>query len=574
MEARRIAGAVVVVVHGGQVVFAEGFGDADVATGRAMTPETPLRIGSITKLLTALAAMQLVETGQLDLDREVNDYLDVTIPQADSSPITMRRLLSHRTGLEDRRGGIGAWSGDRPALGPFLARHLPPRLVQNPDVIAYANVNATLAAYAVERASGERFESYLETHIFERLGLTHTTARQPLPGHLQSVVASGYVRSDLPPTPVSMAAATIYEVGSTGVVASGADMGRLMLAFLEDEPRVVSRASLDAMMTSQTRVGRGTIGLGLYSPLAAGGNAFIGHDGDTGGFHSTLALLPERTFGVFAAYNSDGLPNALSPAAELLQQMSDRFFADAAIVSAAMPGGDISGTYQPARRVDSNLFTLRSLFEQLTIGRAARAPTIRPAMLPFGTPMDETGPNRFRWAGREVSFVQNGSSVAMQVGAPVAQLVQVSWWQSAGIVLPVVLTSLIVAAAAVIVWAVGVLRRGAGVADVPSRRLRAATRSALLLHVVAIGSAFWLVLWGWPLVAISSPVVSPVALGIYAAAWTATALTPVVLWHCTRLVSTSPGLGPAIRESLLALIVVVLTAFSLLWRVAGTTLAF
>jgi CubicO group peptidase (beta-lactamase class C family) len=156
LETRRIAGAVVVVVQDGKAVLSEGYGYAEVATRRAMASDTPVRIGSVTKMLTALAVMQLVEAGTLDRDRDINEYLDVTVPSTGDLPLTLRRLLSHRTGLEDRRGGIGAWSGARPPLRAFVAGHVPPRLDQHHDLVAYSNVNATLAAYAVEQASGER----------------------------------------------------------------------------------------------------------------------------------------------------------------------------------------------------------------------------------------------------------------------------------------------------------------------------------------------------------------------------------------------------------------------------------
>jgi CubicO group peptidase (beta-lactamase class C family) len=575
LDTRRIAGAVVVVVQDGKAVLSEGYGHAEVATRRAMASDTPVRIGSVTKMLTALAVMQLVEAGRLDLDRDINEYLDVTIPSIGDSPVTLRRLLSHRTGFEDRRGGIGSWSGARPSLSAFVAGHVPPRLDQHQDLVAYSNVNATLAAYAVERASGETFEAYLAKHLFAPLGLLRTTAMQPPPASLRSLVASGYVQSDRPPTPVSMAAATIYEVGSTGVVASGDDMGRLMIALLDADPRIVSRASLDMMMTTQASVGRGTIGLGVYSPLGAGNNSFIGHDGDTGSFHSTLALLPQRRFGIFASYNSDGLPRTLPPAAELLQQIADRYFAnDEGLPSADLPGGEVSGTYQPARRVDSNVFRLRSLFEQLTVRAVQDALTIRPAVLPFDAAMERRGANLFRWAGREISFNRVGGSVVMQLGSPVLQFVQVRWWESAGFVLRAVLLGLIVALVALSVTGAGVLRRRAVAGDALTRRLRAVTRSALLLHVIAIASAFWLVLSGWPLAAMSSPVVIPFALGVYAAAWAAAALTPLALWHCARLMTTGAGLWRVSVESMLALVVVMLTAFSLYWRIAGTSLEF
>jgi CubicO group peptidase (beta-lactamase class C family) len=318
VERRRIAGAVVTVVKDDAVVLTKAYGLADIAQRRAMDPDALVRIGSVTKLLTALAVMQLVEHGALDLDRDVNTYVDFVVPTpVGRPPVTLRRLLSHQTGFEDRRGDIGALRGGRLPLGAYLARHLPPFLEQNDGVVAYSNYNAALAAYIVERVSGEAFEQYLADHVFMPLQMVDTTAQQPPPAALQRRLSTGYVRSDVPPTAVSTASATIYEVGSTGIVTSATDMGRLLVALLDPDPRILSRRSLETMMTGQARVARGMMGLGVYSPLGEGGNPFVGHDGGTGAFRSTFALLPERRFGVFASYNTAGLAASVAAPSEL-----------------------------------------------------------------------------------------------------------------------------------------------------------------------------------------------------------------------------------------------------------------
>ena len=241
LERRRIAGAVVVLVKDDAVLLDEGYGFADVAARRPMDRLTPMRIGSVTKLLTALAVMQLVDEKRLSLDEDVNRYLDFTVPNpAGHAPVTLRRLLSHQTAFADRIGGIGTTSSQATDLGSFLATRVQPRLRQHDDVIAYANYNAALAARIVERVSGQRFDRYLDARIFKPLGMTRTTAVQPAPASLQ--VSAGYVRADAPPTRVSMAADTILEAGSTGVVTPGADMAQLLRALLNPAPSLLSRA--------------------------------------------------------------------------------------------------------------------------------------------------------------------------------------------------------------------------------------------------------------------------------------------------------------------------------------------
>ena len=99
---RNIAGAVVSVVKDGQVLFQKGYGYADVEEKKAVLPDQTLfRPGSISKLFTATAVMQLVEQGKLDLDRDVNDYLDFPIPKTYAEPVTLRQLLTHTGGFQE-----------------------------------------------------------------------------------------------------------------------------------------------------------------------------------------------------------------------------------------------------------------------------------------------------------------------------------------------------------------------------------------------------------------------------------------------------------------------------------------
>jgi CubicO group peptidase (beta-lactamase class C family) len=576
IEKRKIAGAVVTMVRDGAVVISKGYGVAEVATRRPMTSATLVRIGSITKTFTALAVMQLVEAGKLDLDRDINQYLDFTIPTPPGRvPVTLRRLLSHQAGFEDRPGDIGALGAQRLPLGPYLARHMPPRLSQRDDIVAYSNYNAALAAYVVERTSGQQFEQYVDEHIFRPLQMTRTTAVQPVPEGFLPHVSSGYVLSDQPPSPVSMAAATIYEVGSTGIVTSGDDMGRLMIALLNSNSRPVSPAAVQTMMTTQARVPRGVVGLGFFSPLGSGGNTFIGHDGGTGGFQSTMALLPQARFGVFASYNSEGMPARVAAAGELLARVSDRYFAGVPRPGRNSPNGDVSGVYQFTRRVESNLYRLRSLFDQAAVRADARSLTLRPAMLPFGEPLNEIEPGLFRWSGVDVSFEGSGPTATMQLGSAVGQFVRVPWWTSAGLVVPTVVGCVVIGTTTLLMWPIRRFRRSRAHLDEPTRRLAALVRLSLLLDILAIGAALWLVLWGRPLVALSSPIVAPLALAIYAAAWAGVMLTPLAAWHAVRLVRRGVGdLWTRGKETGLVLIHAILVTFCLYWRIAGTTLAF
>ncbi|HET6326325.1 MAG TPA: serine hydrolase domain-containing protein, partial [Planctomycetaceae bacterium] len=132
LESKHIAGAVVAVVVGDKLVFSKGYGYADVETGRPVDPQTTLfRIASVSKLFTWTAVMQLVEEGKLDLDADVNVYLKgtgVQIPPAFGKPITLKNLLTHSAGFEDRPIGLFAHQPSDKPLAESLKNDIPARV--------------------------------------------------------------------------------------------------------------------------------------------------------------------------------------------------------------------------------------------------------------------------------------------------------------------------------------------------------------------------------------------------------------------------------------------------------------
>src|SRR5215472_7255034 len=147
-----IAGAVVVVVKDGKVLLEKGYGFSDIKTRAPVDPSRTLfRPGSISKLFTWTAVMQLVEQGKIDLDRDVNDYLDFQIPASFPKPITMRNLMTHTAGFEEHYKGVGI---DDPArllpLRTALIVSLPSRIYPPGEVSAYSNYGAALAGYIVQ----------------------------------------------------------------------------------------------------------------------------------------------------------------------------------------------------------------------------------------------------------------------------------------------------------------------------------------------------------------------------------------------------------------------------------------
>ena len=198
-----IAGAVVVVVKDGQILTERGYGYADVKAEKPVDPKTTLfRPGSVSKLFTWTAVMQQVEAGKIDLDADVNKYLDFKIPERNGKPITMRNLMTHTPGFEEAIKHLFVQDKTRfKKLGPYLKIWTPNRIYDAGEQAAYSNYGAALAGYIVERVSGEPFDDYVAHHIFQPLGMTHSTFDQPLPANLAPDMAKGYPQASQDPKP-------------------------------------------------------------------------------------------------------------------------------------------------------------------------------------------------------------------------------------------------------------------------------------------------------------------------------------------------------------------------------------
>jgi CubicO group peptidase (beta-lactamase class C family) len=307
---KHVAGATVAVVRDGAVLLTKGYGWADVAGRRPVDPtRTLFRIGSISKLFTWTAVMQLVEEGRLDLQADINTWLDFRIPDTYPEPITLWHLLTHTPGLEE--DGRDLFTDDPARLEPmgvWLPAHMPKR-VRPPGVFSsYSNWGTAVAGYIVERVSGMPFDDYLEQRILGPLGMTQATARQPLPDALAADMSGGYGWEGGAYVPKPFENITgAAPAGSMS--ASAAAMARWMLAQLNEGElegaRILAPATLARMharaFTHDPRLPG--FGLGFYEK-SSHGLRIIGHGGDTRWFHSDMALIPEERLGVFVSYNT------------------------------------------------------------------------------------------------------------------------------------------------------------------------------------------------------------------------------------------------------------------------------
>jgi CubicO group peptidase (beta-lactamase class C family) len=374
IESGDIAGAVVVVVKDGQVLTQRGFGYADIAKRTPVDPETTLfRTGSVSKLTTWTAVMQLVEQGKLDLDTDVNEYLDFQIPGYDDKPITLRHIMTHTAGFEETvRRLISDSQGDMVPLETYVKQDLPARIFPPGEVPAYSNYATALAGYIVERASGQSFDDYVESRIFEPLGMTYSTFRQPVPERFAAHLSQGYGPGLNKPEKFEF----VVPAPAGSQSASGAAMAKFMIAHLEGG-RGLMKPETAAMMHDfelQTLPPLDGMALGFYRD-DVNGHRVIAHGGDTVYMHSNLDLFIDDGVGLFVAMNSDGKggsPRWLREA--LLARFADRYFpkslegepidAETAREHARM----MTGSYASSRGFETNFMSLLGLAGQEQIG--------------------------------------------------------------------------------------------------------------------------------------------------------------------------------------------------------------
>ena len=328
LHRENIAGAVVLVVKDGQILYEQGYGYADVEKKTLVSPSgTLFRPGSVSKLFTWTAVMQLVERGKINLDENVNTYLDFTIPNTFAKPITMRNLMTHTAGFEETEKDLVIQPGTAmPPLREYLVTHMPERVFAPGDTPAYSNYGATLAGYIVQRVSGLPFDEYIEKNIFAPLAMKHSTFRQPLPAALQPMMSDGYALASDKPKPFEM----ISVVPAGSLSATAEDISHFMFAHLQQgqyqEARILNPATVALMHSAQFAAHPllPHMCLGFYEE-SRNGHRIIGHGGDTQWFHSDLHLMPDENLGFFVSYNSAGR-DEIDARGALFQAFLDRYF--------------------------------------------------------------------------------------------------------------------------------------------------------------------------------------------------------------------------------------------------------
>ena len=499
-----VAGATVAVVKDGNILLAKGYGYADVAARKPVDPERTLfRAGSVSKLFTWTAVMQQLEQGKVDLDADINTYLDFKIPPRNGKPVTLRNLMTHTPGFDETiRALIIGSPKDVPTLDTALKHWVPPRVTDAGSTAAYSNYGAALAGYIVQRVSGMPFDDYIEQKIFAPLGMTQATFRQPLPERFQADMSKGYKVASGEPQPFELV--IVPPAGSLSI--SGTAMASFMIAHLQKgafgSGRILEEATAVKMHSTPNDMipPLNRMLLGFYENNI-NGHRVITHGGDTGWFHSELNLFIDDGVGIFVSLNSLGKDGAAGPIRTMLfKEFGDRYF------PAPLPQGSVdaktakehaqlmAGRYTFSRRVHTTFLSLLNLLGEVQVA-ADKDGTLTVDVLK-GTDeqpkkWQEIAP--FVWrnvAGEDrlAAQVENGRVTRFGYDEfPFMLFEPVPWWWSSGWLLPLWIGGLIVLGLTVIAWPISALvRRRYGVkyeltgADARAHRL---VRIAALLAV-------------------------------------------------------------------------------------------
>jgi CubicO group peptidase (beta-lactamase class C family) len=474
LKSYHIPGATVAVVADGELLFAKGYGYADLATHRPVVADRTLfRPASVSKLFAWTAVMQLVEKGKLDLDADVNEYLtDFKIPPAFGKPITLAHLMTHTPGFDETPTGVYvAGAEDLTPLATYVAANVPARVRPPGELPAYSNYGATLAGYIVEAVSGVPFERYVEENIFEPLGMGRSTFREPVPAALEPDVAVGYTFEDDVFKPHDFEWIEAYPAGSASATAT--DMARFMLAHLQDgrygSRRILGEAAAREMhrrlFTPDPRVNGWAHG---FMEMTLNGERVIWHGGDILYIHTALALFQEHGVGVFVSYNS---PDGRLARFDLLDAFADRYFPAAGEPAqepgpgAARAAARYAGSYMTSWGKFSGMWKLSVFFRSPTLRATPDGYLLAPGGLSRPTSRYlQVEPGTFRRVEADgtlrdiLAFAvdeRGRVKYAFFENNPTMMLIKVPWYRGASFHRFVLAVCLVLFLSAIFIWPVG-----------------------------------------------------------------------------------------------------------------------
>jgi len=315
MKGSRVHGVSIAVVQGGQTVHATGFGDD--GRGNDITPDTPFWIGSNTKSLTALAVMQVVEAGLVELDAPIQQYLPEfrVADAAASARITVRHLLIQTSGIA-RIDGVRAVAETMDETLPDVVAGMRDLVLNRPvgDSFEYANLNSVVLGLLVERITGQSWQQRVQTSIFDPLGMSRTFTSRELAGRHGLTATHRYAFG----FPIRTDGRHVEGLAPSGFVYSSAnDMARYLAMYTQggvlDEHRVLSEAGISSMLAPatngrtfslQSQAFTASYGAGWFVGPFGAANDARWHQGSLPHFSAWTVLLPDTDQAVVVLINT------------------------------------------------------------------------------------------------------------------------------------------------------------------------------------------------------------------------------------------------------------------------------
>jgi len=315
MAENQIPGLALSIVHDNEVVYTQGYGVTG-PDGTPVTSQTPFILGSTTKSFTALAVMQLVEAGEIDLDASIQTYLPwfALADPEEAKQITIRHLLTQTSGISALDGEKDMTSDDMSdtALEDNI-RGLGDISLNRPvgESHAYANTNYDILGLIVQTVSGQSYESYIEDHIYTPLEMANSyTSKTEAEANGMAVGHTYYFGS---PTVFDDAPHPRRKLPAGFLISSAEDLGNYLIAQLNEgrygDVQILSPDSIALMQQPAIEYGNNGESYAFgWRTKVVGGEPSVRHGGDTSNFHSDLAFSPNRGWGVAVVINYSGAP--------------------------------------------------------------------------------------------------------------------------------------------------------------------------------------------------------------------------------------------------------------------------
>lgn len=444
MKRWHVPGAVILLVKDGEIFFKKGYGSSDLQDKTPVDPDKTLfKVGSITKLFTTTAIMQLAERGLLSLDDDVNVHLDLfQVPNPYRNPVTVATLLTHTAGFDHQQ--IGRYShsiSEMEPLGRYLKNHMP-RPTSNPgEFVDYSGFGLSLAGFLVEEITKIPYSRYVKEKILSPLEMNRSGFLHEMASESERAVGYRYAQGHYVAVPNDY----LNLVPSGALVSTAADMAKFMIANLQDgryqNRQILKPETIREMHQTHFRVHPKMPGwcYGFYETYH-GSNRAIMHSGHPRGFSNLLYLLKDKGLGIFIAYNS----NNANLYREYIELFHKRYFPTTKESVPLRPPENFAsrahrftGTYLFSSSPKYTLSKLRDLLEhksEVTI--SADEDGILNVHLPEGTlRIVETEPLLFRTlrANKMIAFQANEKGEITHMfmnGDKPSTLEKLSWWET------------------------------------------------------------------------------------------------------------------------------------------------